>query len=354
MSYNLPLNLTYDDIQLIPQYSNVMSRADVSLETDLSRNFKLKLPFVASPMDTVCGFEMAAKMMKLGGVGIVHRFMSVKEQVSITSRLEELLDYEEIWDVWDGIEIRNIPICAAIGVGDKELNRALSLINNGVNVILIDVAHGHHKNVKLMIHSLRSEFGTDVDIIAGNVATWEGTRDLCEWGVDGVRCGVGGGSLCSTRIETGHGVPNVTSIMESVEASDVPVMADGGIRRAGDVAKALGLGASTVMLGSLLSGTNESPGPVLESSDGLYKRYRGSASLETKSAHGQKESHIEGVSTVVPYKGGVKYAIKKLEEGLRSALSYSGSHNLKEYHNNAEFIQITNAGIVEARPHLKS
>lgn len=161
-------------------------------------------------------------------------------------------------------------------------------------------------------------------------------------------------SLCTTRLETGHGVPNVTSIIETVEASDVPVMADGGIRRAGDVAKALGLGASSVMLGSLLSGTNESPGPVMEGKDGLYKRYRGSASLETKSAHGQRESHIEGESTVVPYKGGVKYAIKKLEDGLRSALSYSGAHDLVEYHTNAEFIQITNAGIIEAKPHLKT
>ena len=160
-------------------------------------------------------------------------------------------------------------------------------------------------------------------------------------------------SLCTTRLETGHGVPNVTSIMEVTEISDVPVMADGGIRRAGDVAKAIALGSSSVMLGSLLSGTNESPGPVMESKDGLYKRYRGSASLETKSAHGQSESHIEGEATTVPYKGGVKYAIKKLEDGLRSALSYSGSHNLSEYQSKVEIIQITNAGIVEAKPHLK-
>lgn len=163
-------------------------------------------------------------------------------------------------------------------------------------------------------------------------------------------------SLCTTRIETGHGIPNITAIEHAVEAAqgyDVPVMADGGIRRAGDIAKAIGMGADCVMLGSLLSGTNESPGPVMETEDGLYKRYRGSASLETKTSHGQSETHIEGESTVIPYKGGVKFVIKQLTDGLSSALSYSGSGNITTFQNTAKFVKITNAGITEAKPHLK-
>lgn len=162
-------------------------------------------------------------------------------------------------------------------------------------------------------------------------------------------------SLCTTRIETGHGVPNVTSIRHSVEACDnfdVPVMADGGIRTAGDISKAIGLGADVVMLGSLFAGTTESPGEVIERGNHLYKRYRGSASLETKEAHGQKKSHVEGTSTTIPYKGGVKYVIKRLEDGLRSAMSYTGANTISEYQSKADFVEITDAGRAEAKPHL--
>lgn len=162
-------------------------------------------------------------------------------------------------------------------------------------------------------------------------------------------------SLCTTRIETGHGVPNVTSIRHAVEACDnfdVPVMADGGIRTAGDVSKAIGLGADTVMLGSLLAGTQESPGEVIEKNNHLFKRYRGSASLETKEAHGQKTNHVEGTSTVIPYKGGVKYSILRLTDGLRSAMSYTGANTISEYQSKADFVEVTDAGRAEAKPHL--
>ena len=213
MSYKLPLTLTYDDIQLRPKYSEVESRSDVSLESDLSRNFKLKLPFVASPMDTVCGYHMAETMMKLGGVGVVHRFMSVHGQASDISLLRRKTRLDEYNKIWDGLEI---PIAAAVGVGYNELERASSLIDAGANVILIDVAHGHHKNVKDMMGSLLTLINTkrvSVDIIAGNVATWEGARDLCEWGADGVRCGVGGGCFTpEMEVKTGNGLKRIKDI----------------------------------------------------------------------------------------------------------------------------------------------
>lgn len=343
-------SLTYDDIQLIPQYSEVMSRRkETSIETDFTRNFKLLTPFMASPMHTVCGYEMAATMMKLGGVGIVHRFMTVTEQSNIIRKLFLLRAQQDVSNVWGDL---TIPRAAAIGVSIEELSRAQQLIEAGANVLLIDVAHGHHKNVKIMLHMLHKAFGHSIDIIAGNVATSEAAKDLCKWGADAIRVGVGGGSLCTTRLETGHGVPNVTSIIDTCEGSSVPVIADGGIRRGGDVAKALALGASSVMLGSLLSGTNESPGPVMETSTGLFKRYQGSASIETKIHADQEVKHIEGVSTIVPYKGGVKYVISDLEDGLRSGMSYTGAHDLVTFHNKSKFTKITNAGITEAKPHL--
>lgn len=193
-SSNLVEALTYDDIQLVPQYSEVMSRSDVSLESKLSKNYKLKIPFVASPMDTVCGYEMAAKMMKLGGVGIVHRFMSVKEQSFVVTRLNLLKEDPDVETIWGSSG--QIPIAAAIGVGEDEFARANSLLHSGANVLLIDVAHGDHKNVKNMIEVLKSyreDCGIEFDIIAGNVATYYGAVHLLQWGVDGLRVGIGGG-----------------------------------------------------------------------------------------------------------------------------------------------------------------
>ena len=189
-----------------------------------------------------------------------------------------------------------------------------------------------------------------VDIIAGNIATKEAAIDLENAGVDGLRVGIGGGSLCTTRIKTGFGIPNVTALEEILLVSTVPIMADGGIRTSGDIAKALSLGASTVMLGSLLAGTDEAPGKIIETTNGLIKRYRGSASLETKITHNKEERNIEGESTTIPYKGGVKFVINGLIDGIKSALSYGGANNLSEF--NPEYVQVTNSGISESKPHL--
>lgn len=351
--------LTYDDILLVPKYSEIESRSSINLTTLVSRRYGLLRPYVASCMDTVCGYKMAIKMVELGGVGCIHRFMTVDKQCEQVSKVLEYITnnhmYEEwgvMYDDWHS-EIPDIPIMAAVGVSESDIERAKRLVSCGANIILIDVAHGHHINVKKMIKSLRESLPSKVDIIAGNISTEESAIDLCDWGVDGLRVGIGGGSLCTTRIQTGHGVPNITSIIDCVKGSKVPVMADGGIRSSGDIAKALSIGADCVMLGSLLAGTKESPGKIITKGDGiLCKKYRGSASLETKSSLGQSIKHVEGESTLIPYKGSVDIVIEKLTDGVKSALSYSGSNNIKTFQLKSEIVEITPSGMVESKPHL--
>ena len=352
--------LTYDDIQLVPAYSSIKSRQNIKLHTMLSRRYGLLNPIVASPMDTVCEFEMAYKMAEMGGVGCIHRFMSIKEQRDIIKRLYNSINGDgfggTIVDKWDVMsddwhtEMKLVPIMAAIGVQDEDKKRAKSLVEAGANVLLIDVAHGHHQNVLDMIHWCKENLPEHVDIIAGNIATAEAAEHLQTYGADGLRVGIGGGSLCTTRIKTGFGVPNVSSLEEVLKVAEVPVMADGGLRESGDIAKALAVGADNVMLGSLLAGTDESPGQIIEKTGGLYKRYRGSASLETKTTHGQAVRNVEGESTVIPYKGGVKYIVTGLLDGVKSALSYAGAEDLKSY--TPQYVVVTNAGQNEAKPHL--
>lgn len=351
--------LTYDDIQLIPRYSEVKSRSNISLNTLVSRRYGLLQPFVAAPMDTVCEEEMAYKLFLNGGVGSIHRFMSIEEQSKQVFNLKNKIynnNNEYIVKIWKtqlnsfNLEFVNIPIMAAIGVLDDDIERAISLVNSGANILIIDVAHGHHLNVITMIKKLKKSLPNYVDIIAGNIATHNAAIDLQNAGADGLRVGIGGGSLCSTRIKTGFGVPNVTALENVISTAKVPVMADGGIRTSGDIAKALAIGASSVMLGSLLAGTDESPGKIIETKNGLMKRYRGSASLETKLAHGKDSRNVEGESTMISYKGGVKYILNDLSDGVKSALSYAGANNLAEFTPN--YAVITSSGIQEAKPHL--
>jgi len=351
--------LTYDDIQLVPQYSEIPSRTQINLKTLVSRRYGILNPIVASPMDTVCGLEMAYKIFLLGGVGCIHRFNSIEEQSKIIKELYHRI-YSEEWgnqfeswgvmvDNWHS-EIPHVPIMASIGVSESDKDRAKSLVDNGCNIIVIDVAHGHHKNVETMLGWLKSNLDDKVDIIAGNIATKEAAQELESWGADGLRVGIGGGSLCTTRVKTGFGVPNVSCLEDIVSVAKTPVMADGGIRSSGDISKALAIGASSVMLGSLIAGTDEAPGQIVETQKGLYKRYRGSASLETKVTHGQKARNVEGESTTIPYKGGVKFIVNGLIDGVKSALSYGGAKDLEDF--NPPYVKVTNSGINEAKPHL--
>ena len=349
----MKLALTYDDIQLVPDYSEVPSRKHLRLQTLFTRRYGIHNPFVAAPMDTVCESEMAIKLMKLGAVGVIHRFLSIDDQVEHVKKIVEekhklYEDWGVMYDDWHS-EIRDIPVAAAVGANGDYQERAQRLIDAGANVILIDVAHGHHVNVKHAISAIK-QMSSSVDVIAGNIATAEAAFFLQNCGADALRVGIGGGSLCTTRVKTGFGVPNVTCLQEIIEMSSVPIIADGGIRSSGDIAKALAIGADSVMIGSLIAGTEESPGSIIEKPAGLYKRYRGAASLETKVAHGQESRNVEGESTVIPYKGGVQYIVESLKDGLRSALSYCGARDLKHF--KPEIIQVTNAGQNEAKPHL--
>ena len=333
--------LTYDDIQLIPAYSDIESRQNIDLSTQLTTNYKIRVPLVASPMDTVCDSEMAIAMAELGGIGCIHRFNTIQEQA------------EHVLKVTNGVKNKDwfTPhVMAAVGANGDYLERAHELVWAGANIILIDVAHGYHKFVIDALHNLKKNLPSHVDVIAGNVATGGAALRLQDAGADAIRVGIGGGSLCTTRVKTGFGVPNVTSLQDCAHTVSVPVIACGGIRNSGDIAKALAVGANSVILGSLIAGTKEAPGPMIEKANGLYKRYRGAASLETKSIHGQATRNVEGESTIVPFKGKVKFVVDGLLDGLRSALSYAGASNLREYF--PEYVVVTNAGVREAQPHL--
>jgi IMP dehydrogenase len=354
------LALTYDDIQLVPAFSNIKSRKNIKLHTFLSRRYGLLQPLVASPMDTVCDGNMAIAMAQLGGAGVIHRFMSIEEQCEIVSVVKYATTstgggtltekWGVMYDDWH-TEIKQIPVVAAIGVQTEDRLRAVKLVEAGANVLVIDVAHGDHKNVIDMVKWCKEQATFEhVDVIAGNIATAEAALRLEAVGADGLRVGIGGGSLCTTRIKTGFGIPNVTAITQIQSVAKVPIMADGGIRTSGDIAKALAIGASTIMIGSLIAGTDEAPGKIIEKNGSLFKRYRGSASLETKVTHAQPVRNVEGESTVIPFKGGVKYIIADLLDGIKSALSYGGANDLKSF--NPDIVQVTNAGQMEAKPHL--
>ncbi len=334
--------LTYDDVNIVPKYSELEHRSDCNLNTKITKNVELKIPVVSSPMDTITELDMAIELDMLGGMGIIHRFMSIEKQSKMT---KELYTY-------------NVKFGAAIGVTGDWFERAQELINNGCNVLLIDVAHGHHKLVKNAIRRLKNEISNIFEVVAGSVATSEAARQICEWGADGVRVGVGNGSLCETRIRTGVGLPSITSILDCVAVCDnfgVPVIADGGIRNVGDACKSLGAGADCFMLGSLLSGTKETPGSIEKKgkwpNEQLFKKYRGSASLDSKKSRGENKN-VEGNSKIVPYKGKIKRIIGDIRDGINSSCSYVGASNLEEYRSLVEFVEVTTAGQVEAQPHL--
>ena len=352
-----PLSLTFDDVQIVPSLSDVESRTLCNLRTRITRNYRLDIPIVAAPMDTVCEAEMMRRLWHLGGLGFLHRFGSIDEQVEVVK--EVLSDVGDYIVLSGDLDAAQLPFGACVGAKGDFVERGQTLVDAGVNILLIDVAHGHHTMVRDAITRLKKEVKGTFDVVAGNVATYDGARALCEWGADAVRVGVGNGAVCTTRINTGSGVPQVTAIIEAVRACDefdVPVMADGGMRYPGDVAKALALGASTAMFGSLFAGTDESPGPLIRlgswPNEQLYKEYRGSASRNSKVARGEKDRNVEGVSTTVPYKGSVTRIVDDLTDGVRSAMSYVGAHDMDTFCRNAEFTRITNAGAAEAQPHV--
>ncbi len=476
MSNNpIRLGLTYDDVLLVPKRSSVVSRATIDVSTMLTKNISLHIPIVSSNMDTVTESEMAILLARLGGIGVIHRFMSIEEQVRqvkkvkrsegyiiekpytispnkkaleaiqfmentgvsglivvnndkeivgiVTRRdflLQEDLEKKTVSDIMTkdvikapfGISleeaktilrehrIEKLPLIdergriaglittkdiiqrlerpnatkdkkgrlrvgAAIGVRGDYVERSEALLEAETDVLVLDVAHGHSDLAINALKKIKSEF-PNAEVIAGNVATKQGTEDLIIAGADGVKVGVGPGSICITRLVAGAGVPQLTAVMDAAEAAEpygVPIIADGGIRKSGDIVKALMAGASTVMIGSLLAGTTESPGfPVLRNGK-RYKVIRGMASLgatigreyrEKKGAFDESDfSQVvpEGVEALVPFKGSAEEIIHQLVGGLKSGISYCGGTNIEEARKNAEFIRITNAGIKESAPH---
>jgi IMP dehydrogenase len=271
----LMLGLTYDDVLLLPDASDVVP-SEVDTKTQLTRNISLDIPLVSSAMDTVTESPMAIAMAKAGGIGIIHRNLSIDEQVTHVKLVK-------------GAGL----IVGAVGVGDDGFARAQALIDAGIDVVVVDTAHGHHRAVLEAIEKIKNSYG-EQEVIGGNVATRAGAQALINAGADAVKVGVGPGSICTTRVVAGVGVPQVTAIMEAAKAcrkSDVPLIADGGLQYSGDIAKAIVSGADSVMLGSLLAGCDESPGELIEIQGKKYKTYRGMGSLGAMQSRGEKKSY---------------------------------------------------------------
>ena len=465
--------LTFDDVLLVPKYSDITSRSQTNLSTKLSRNISINIPFVSANMDTVTESSMAVAMARAGGIGIIHRFLTIEEQanevlkvkrsgsvmienpysISSEKSIKDALEYAEDKDisgllvvdsnsklvgivterdllfansngsisdimtkdvvtVKPGVtldeakqilhqhRIEKLPIVddsgiikglitskditnnadfpnaskdkkgsplvgAAVGVKGDFLERTESLLESGTDVLVVDIAHGHSENAISAIKNIKKAF-PDCELIAGNIATAQGTEDLIKAGVDAVKVGVGSGSICITRVITGSGVPQLTAVMVCAKIGNdygIPIISDGGTRTSGDATKALASGASSVMVGSMLGGTDESPGTVLTKNGKRFKVYRGMASLAASIGRKSKETGsfsfdddlndyvAEGVEAMVPYKGTVVDILKQLSGGVRSGLSYCGAHSISQMQENAEFIKMSRAGFAESQPH---
>lgn len=347
------LGLTYDDVLLLPDASNVVP-SEVSTKTALTRNISIDIPLISSAMDTVTESQMAIAMAQSGGIGIIHRNLSITDQVAHVKMVKKL----------------TLIVGAAVGVGDDGFARAQALIEAGVDVLVVDTAHGHHRAVLESIERIKKSY-PDQEIIGGNIATRAGAQALINAGADAVKVGVGPGSICTTRVVAGVGVPQVTAIMEAAKAcqkSDVPLIADGGLQYSGDIAKAIVSGADCVMLGSLLAGCDESPGELIEIAGRKFKSYRGMGSLAAMQSRGEQRSYSkdrymqddvlsedklvpEGIEGKVGYKGPVADTVHQLVGGLRSGMGYAGAATIRDLKIDGRLIQITFAGLQESHPH---
>lgn len=355
----IPEGLTFDDVLLEPGYNDIPSRSDVDISAAFGGKL-LEVPVISANMDTITDWKMARAMNKLGGFGILHRFMSVAENVRM---VEKLLRPKPDGLGEESEAIRAIDFGVSIGVGTGGQQRAAALYEVGARIFCIDVAHGHSKAVGQQIKNLRSNYGNSIFIIAGNVATYAGADYLASCGADAIKVGIGPGSVCTTRIKTGCGVPQLTAIKNCSRVGRI-IIADGGIRTPGDAAKALAAGANVVMVGGMLAGTNETPGEMQYDFGGGYgpkqnwenphKVYRGMASKEAQDdAHGgmPEWKTAEGVTTRIPAKGPAADVMSDIAGGIRSCLTYVGARSIQELQAKAQFQRITHAGRVEGTPH---
>ena len=340
-------SLTFDDVLLLPRYSEVLpSETDISLS--LTKKIFLKVPFLSSAMDTVTESKMAIALAQDGGIGIVHRNLNIKKQT------QEIIKVKK----------KNLVVGAAVGTNTEDIERAKSLIINGCDLIVIDTAHGHSKKVLNILTKLK-KIDTSVPICVGNIATAEAAKKLYNYGADIIKVGIGPGSICTTRMVSGIGVPQISAIMDVKQAlknKKVKIISDGGIKFSGDIAKALAAGADAIMMGSIFAGTDESPGKKFKYKGKTYKQYRGMGSIGAMSSGSasryfqknfkDKSKFVpEGVEGRVEYKGNVSKIIYQLKGGLRSSMGYIGAKKLKEISKNAKFIKITKAGFYESMVH---
>lgn len=327
--------ITFDDVLLIPSYNHHESRRIVNISvTDRLNKLSLELPIMSSNMDTITESAMANFMASKGGIGVLHRFLSIEDNIKEFKKC-------------------NAKVFISVGCTSAELERAAALRDNGADYFCVDVAHGHAKYVGKTLKSLRQLLG-DRCIMAGNVATYAGADYLASCGADIIKAGIGGGSVCSTRIKTGFGVPMLTCIQDCAR-TDRSIVADGGIRTSGDIVKALAFGADFVMIGGLLAGTTPTPGEIITKEDkSQVKRYRGMASREAQEdfiGQMQEWKTAEGVSTEVPYRDNQEAIIADIIGGLRSGLTYAGADNISELQRKLNYILVTQAGRLESLPH---
>ncbi len=339
--------LTFDDVLMLPRYSSILpSNTDISLK--LTNNINLKVPFLSSAMDTVTESNMAIAMAQEGGIGVIHRNLNIQKQSSEVKKVKN----------------KKLLVGAAVGTNKEDFERAKALIDSGVDLIVIDTAHGHSKKVLKTLSKLK-KIKSKIPFCVGNIATGEAAKKLYNSGADIIKVGIGPGSICTTRMVAGIGVPQISAIIDVKKAlnkKNIKIISDGGIKFSGDIAKALAAGADAIMMGSIFAGTDESPGKKFKSGGKTFKQYRGMGSIGAMSAGSanryfqsnfkDKSKFVpEGVEGRVEYKGKVSDIIYQLQGGLRSSMGYIGAKSLKEINKRAKFVKITKAGFYESMVH---
>ena len=340
--------LTFDDVTLAPKYSEILpSEADTKVQ--LSKNLILKVPLLSSAMDTVTESKMAIALAKAGGIGIIHRNLDINKQVQEIKKVKS----------------KNLLVGAAVGAGPKEMKRAEAILKEKINLIVVDTAHGHSKKVAEIIQSIKKNKLNQTTLCAGNIATSEAAKFLINLGVDIIKVGIGPGSICTTRLVAGIGVPQLSAILDvkkGIKNKKVSIISDGGIKFSGDIVKALAAGADAVMIGSLFAGTSETPGKLIKKNGQLYKNFRGMGSIGAMNK-GSADRYFqkkykdtskyvpEGVEGLVKFKGNVENIIYQLTGGLKSSMGYLGSKKIKDLRKKPKFLKITKAGFYESMVH---
>ena len=340
--------LTFDDVTLAPKYSEILP-SDVDTSIKITPHLKLKIPLLSSAMDTVTESKMAIAIGKAGGIGIIHRNLDIKNQIKEIKKVKK----------------NKLPVGAAVGAGPSEFKRAEAVLKENLQMIVVDTAHGPTKKVSEIIKFIKKNKDEKTDLCAGNIATPEAAKFLLKLGVDIIKVGIGPGSICTTRLVAGIGVPQLSAILNvrnGVKNKNVKIISDGGIKYSGDLAKAFAAGADAVMIGSLFAGTDEAPGKLIKRNGKYFKSFRGMGSVGAmnkgsadryfQSKQKDTSKYVpEGVEGLAKYKGEVKKIIFKLVGGLKSSMGYLGSKQIKNLRNKPQFVKITKAGFYESMVH---